>query len=143
SGETHSFEYDSRGRLVSCQTDDMEIRFAYDFLGNRVEDLRNAQGVKHEFRGKKLVETTIFDRFTTHYRHTKDGTVLMKDPGGKTQRVRFQGNGLIVRDHSNGTSEVAQFDSAGRCLAKLSLRSTASLLTWSRRFTYSPAGALL
>ena len=108
-----------------------------------MRELRDGQGVSHRFAGRKLVETTVFDKFTTLYRHRHDGTVEILDPGGRMQTVRVIEHGLILRSLSNNMTEVAQFDADGRCLAKLALRSGSLLPSWVRRFTYSAEGDLL
>ena len=128
SGENHYFEYDERGRFVRVATDDMEVRFAYDGFGNRIEDLRDGQGVRHRFSGRRLAETTVFDRYTTRYQYQPDGTVVIQDPGGRTHRVSVLERGLIVRHLSNDTSEVAGFDADGRCLMKIIGRSEVVVL---------------
>src|SRR5262249_26935382 len=120
SGETHYFEYDQRGRRLRVATDDLEVRFAYDAYGHCVEGLRDGRGVRHRFDRHRLVETTVFGKFTTCYRHRADGTVVIRDPGGREHRLSLLGHGLVLRTLSNGSSEVSQFDAHGRCLMKVS-----------------------
>lgn len=140
SGETHSFEYDDDGRYIRAACDDISVTFAYDNVGNRTADLRNGQGVSHIFEGRALVQSTILGRFTTRYAMREDGAVIIIDPTGGQHQVRVLQAGLVRRTMSNGVSEVAQYDSEGRCLVKW-LSGPAG--TSARQYRYYPEGDLL
>ena len=101
SGEKHEFKYDERGRLVETTTDEFAVQFAYDAVGNRIEDLRDGRGVRRRFEMRKLVETKIFEKYTTRYQHRQDGALIIQDPGGGIHRIRRRGCGLIERSLSN------------------------------------------
>ena len=66
--------------------------------------------------------------------------MLVVDPTDQVHRVRRVDAGVLQRDFASGTTEVTQYDDAGRCVAKASL-GTAGL--WRRRFWRSGEGDLL
>jgi RHS repeat-associated protein len=147
SGETQTLAYDQRGRLTVAATDDMEVKFAYDSLGQRIADERNGQGVKHQFAwgrrdGYVLRETTVLGRFPIRYEYAADGSVTLHDPGGKAHTIRMLGQGLIERQMANGSLEVSQFDREGRCLLKMQSRHHWYLEPSSQLYIYSTAGDL-
>jgi RHS repeat-associated protein len=143
SGNTHSYDYDEKGRLLRAATDDSEVLFEYDRFGHRVKDQRNGQGVTHRFitRGR-LLTTTYFARFETHYRHTPSGALAIRDPRGLEHRIQALGNGLFLRTMAHGSTELAQFSERGQCLVKATARRRGTGM-WARRYSYSSEGDLL
>jgi RHS repeat-associated protein len=142
SGQTHAFGYDENGRLLSARTDSAEVLLAYDRLGNRVQDERNGLGVTHRFgAANTLLATTYFKRYTVAYKRLGNGKLSIADPRGVTHTIQALGRGLMVRTLGCGSIETAQFDQAGRCLMKATMRRRADL--WLRKFSYSAEGDLL
>ncbi len=142
SGENHYFEYDQFGRYTRAATDDLEILFAYDASGNRIKELRDGLGVEHRFKAGRLAESTVFGKFTTHYEWKQNGTLTIRDPGGKKHELRLLEHGLVVRTLSSGSVEVSQFDSEGRCLLKLHRHPGPASRPWARTYRYSAEGEL-
>jgi len=83
SGGNYYFEYDEQGRFTKVATDEFAVSFAYDEDGRQVQDQRDNLGVKHVFEDGELIETTVFERFTTVYQHEEDDRLLIQDPGEK------------------------------------------------------------
>jgi RHS repeat-associated protein len=141
SGGVHAFEYDKKGRMLSAATDDAAVVFAYDEFGQRVKDERNGLGVAHGYAGaSQLAQITYLGRFTVQYKRDRNGTMTVLDPRGREHKIEALGCGLLLRKTANGSSELAQFDSEGRCLAKAAERHGN---VWARRYFYSGEGDLL
>jgi RHS repeat-associated protein len=143
SGETHYFEYDERGRYARAATDTTENLFAHDEEGRRVLDERDGKGVRHRFGRRGLEQTTVLGKFVTRYERRSWDTLLIHDPGGQAQTLRFAGHGLVVKGLSNVWIEVSQYDAAGRCLFKASARRETSDEPWFRTYRYSGEGDLV
>jgi RHS repeat-associated protein len=144
SGENHYYVYDKLGRYAELATDEIKVRFEYDRWGYRTLDERDGRGVKHTFIGpRRLGSTIILNRFTISYHRLPDGATRITDPGGKHHFIRLAGNGLVVRTMSNGSSELTQFDAAGRCLLKEQTQSQRSEQPWIRTYSYSGEGDLI
>ena len=142
-GETRSFKYDARRRLIEALNDAGHVQRKFDDLGNLVSDERDALGVRHRFRGFKLQETIALDRFRTTVEEQKDGTRVVTDPAGRKHRLRCLGNGVFLRSLADGTEEISQYDWAGRCRLKAAYFSDGYELLWSRQYRYSPVGNLV
>ncbi|MDZ4779718.1 MAG: RHS repeat-associated core domain-containing protein [Planctomycetia bacterium] len=124
-------------------TDDFEVRFAYDGLNHQIVDKRDGLGIEHRYSDDHLVETNVFDAFQTTYRRMPDGVLVIRDPSGAEHRLAVLDGGLVVRTMFNGSTEVTQHDSFGRCLVK-SLRSGESgARNWYRVYEYSGEGDLV
>lgn len=144
SGEDQHYRYDAQGRVTEAFTDTHRCTFAYDWRGRRVEDLRDGEGVTHEYDGDRLASTMVLGRFRIEYRHLPDGTTLLVDPAGGTHRIRRHGRGIITKDFDCGLSETAQFHPrGGKVLRKLLFDRSAGAPTWERHFEYSGEGDLL
>jgi RHS repeat-associated protein len=143
SGGTHRFEYDERGRFTKAATDDFEVTFEYDRFGQRTADERDGTGVRHQFRGPRvLARTSVLGKFTTTYERTREGSIIVRDPAGARQRIEFPGHGLVRRVLSNGTRETVQFDPDGR--RRMQHGQPAKRGTgWTRAWDYSGEGDLL
>jgi RHS repeat-associated protein len=137
SGENHYFGYDDQGRITRAATDDFEVTCAYDSQGNCTEDKRDGRGVEAAFAGTALVECTVLDHFTTEYDYDEDGAVVIRDPGGQRHTLRLLDHGLVVRQLSNGMSEVTQYDRDGLCLSRALTngRGSAALRTMECRWS--------
>lgn len=142
SGDEHAFRYDKSGRHVEATTKKDRVEFAYGGLGNLVLEKRNGLGVEHRrFRAwRKPGESVFFERFLVRYEWRNDNTLVITDPGGKSHKIRFGGNGLIERHLSNGSEETSQYDNLGRCLFKCAQRRSGQV--WSRRYHWSGEGEL-
>jgi RHS repeat-associated protein len=143
SGENHYFSYTEQGHYKSVATDDFKVEFDYDWFGNRIQDKRDGLGVEHRFSGyRQLVSTTVLDRFEIHYRHGKQ-RLIITDPTGREHTLNFSDDGVIVRRMSNGSAELAQYGSRGRCLFKSHMRRYGVEGFWNRVYSYSGEGDLL
>ena len=141
SGDEHSFEYDEAGRYLAAASDCGTIEFDYDVLGNRTVEKRDGLGVEHTFSAPHVPEqSTYLEKFTVHYDRSLAGMVKITDPMGETHEIRHQEKGLIERHFANGSKELAQYDSQGRCLFKSAQSGSGSI--WNRRFRYSGEGEL-
>jgi RHS repeat-associated protein len=143
SGENHYFSYTRRGYYKSVATDDFKVDFAYDQFGNRVRDKRDGLGVEHRFSGyRRLAGTIVLNRFKVRYR-LESRRMIITDPTGGTHSLGFSNDGTLVRRMSNGSAELAQYDSAGRCLFKSLTRRHGAEVFWTRVYSYSGEGDLL
>jgi RHS repeat-associated protein len=143
SGENHYFSYDERGYYKSVATDDFKVEFDYDGRGHRIQDKRDGLGVEHRFSGfRQLAGTTVLNRFEIQYRHVNHG-VVVTDPTGKEHTLSFTADGVIVRRMSNGSAELSQYNSAGRCLFKSHMRRHGVEGYWTCVYSYSGEGDLL
>lgn len=142
SGEEHAYRRDARGRPIAARTLRHECTFAYDALDHRIEDKRDGKGVEHRYRGAKLVETRVIERFTTHYHHFANGGLVVVDPTGTTHRIRAHGRGVYTRDLGNGVSETTQYHPrGGRVLSRTVW--TKEGVRCQRVYRYSGEGDLL
>ena len=141
SGESHSFQYDEKSRIVLASTERMAVAIAYDKLDNRIQDLRDGLGTKHRFEQGLVAETTVLDRFATLYTYESDGSVLLQDPSGKRHRLQILEGGLVCRTMSNGVSEVGQYDPSGRCLLR-AISSESQSHVRTIEYDYTPEGNL-
>ena len=89
SGETHTFEYDERGRIIVAVTPDGTATFAFTEDGGRLADKRDGIGVAYEFELWQLVATTCFDKFRV-YQTEDNGDLVITDPTGASHRVRVR-----------------------------------------------------
>jgi RHS repeat-associated protein len=143
SGENHYFSYSERGYYKSVATDDFKVEFDYDQFGNRIRDERDGLGVKHRFSScHYLAGTTVLSRFRIQYRF-QNRHLVITDPTGKEHTLGFSGKGVVVRRMSNGSAELAQYDSRGRCLFKSHARRHGVEGFWTRGYSYSGEGDLL
>jgi RHS repeat-associated protein len=141
SGDEHLFEYDQSGRYLVAATKKDSVQFDYDDAGNQVLEKRNGQGIVHRFRGRfKLSESLLFERFAARYEWLAGSTLVLRDPAGKSQKIRFLPHGIVERRFSNGSQEIAQYDGLGRCQLKSVERSDGRI--WNRHYHWSGEGEL-
>jgi RHS repeat-associated protein len=140
SGETHTFTYDEHGRYLLAKTDSLVVAFKYDAAGRQIRDERDGEGVVHKFVSRRLKETSVLGTFRTGYRW-KPGEVSITDPTGGEHTIRLLGKGLVERSLANGSVELTQYGSGGRCLTRVTRRGNGQL--WARVYRYSPEGDLL
>ncbi len=140
-GEVYQFEYNKRGQIIRAQTRRARMSFDYDEEGRLIKDIRNGLGVEHEFIGDSLFSTTIFGKFVIAYRRGYNGNLVINDPTGGAHTFHFSNNGLILKELGNGTRELSQYDSGGRCLRKVAAMAEGKLHV--RNYRYSGAGDLL
>jgi RHS repeat-associated protein len=142
SGDEHTFQYDKFGRYLAVATRKDSVEFGYDIFGNRCAEKRNGQGVQHRFQYWRMpVQSVFFDRIAVRYEWETDGVLAIIDPGDKKQCLCFLPHGLVERQFSNGSHELVQYDSQGRCLLKYAERAAGQ--TWRRRYQWSGEGELL
>ncbi len=142
SGERHDFSYDRHGRIVHACTDDVEISLGFDQLGNYVKDQRNGLGIQNQYSGSRVQKSILFDSFTVCYDYDEEGNCLIEDPGGETHKISQFDKGLIMKELSNGTSEISQYDTRGRCLLKLLFNRQSHEIIRSIKYWYSAEGDL-
>ena len=143
SGETHSFEYDERGRIISAVTPDGTATFAFAQDGGLLTDKRDGLGVAHEFESRQLVATTYLDKFRVSYETKDTGDLVITDPTGAHHRVRVSDGGLVAKHLANGSRELCMYDAVGRCRRKALVRDGQYGLPRMRSFAYSRAGDFL
>jgi RHS repeat-associated protein len=143
-GDEHRLQYDAAGRLASATTRTDEFTMAHDAIGNQTMDKRNGLGVELRFAAwGRPIRQVWFDRFAVRHERRTDGTVLLTDPGGQRHGLRVRRHGVVQRQHSNGSTEVAQYDAAGRCQFKQARRGgAAAQKVWTRRHHWSGEGEL-
>jgi RHS repeat-associated protein len=143
SGETHSFEYDERGRFVAAITPDGTATFAFADDGRRLVDKRDGIGVTHELELGHLVTTAYFEKFHVSYAKKDNGDLVITDPTGASHRVRVSEGGLVAKYLANGARELSMYDAVGRCNGKALSWNGLYRPTWRRSFAYSRAGDFL
>jgi RHS repeat-associated protein len=139
--EVYQFEYNKRGQIIRAQNRRDRMRFDYDDEGRMIKDIRNGLGVEHEFVGNRLISTTILGKFVIDYKKRYDGNLIITDPTGHTHTFYFSENGLILKELANGTRELIQYDSDGRCLRKVVSASDGK--QQNRTYRYNTSGDLL
>jgi RHS repeat-associated protein len=142
SGDVQDFAHTKEGRLAAVKNRAGTATFAYSPTGHRVADERDSKGVRHRFVVGRLAQTTVLEKFVTKYVRVDATTTIVMDPGGKTQRLRLAGPGLVERSCSNDTEELNHYDPQGRCLLKAA-GGPGLGKGWARRFEYSGEGDLL
>jgi len=141
SGDEHIFEYDQSGRYLLAATKKDVIEFEYDDVGHQTVEKRNGRGVVNRFGGRfRLNQSAFFDRYLVRYERRDGKSLLVIDPGGRSQKVQFHPHGIVEKRFSNGSREIAQFDGLGRCHVKSVERSDGR--TWNRRYHWSGEGEL-
>ncbi|MGE3780866.1 MAG: RHS repeat domain-containing protein, partial [Pirellulaceae bacterium] len=143
SGETHTFERDERGRVVSMTTPAGTVTFTYDGQGRRLSDQRDGLGITHRFHRDGLVASVYLKRFEVKYHRADDGDWIVTDPEGGRHRFQVSATGLICKTLARGDRELMQYDSTGRCRRKVVWRPSPTESLWMRHFRYSPAGDLI
>ncbi|WP_416269476.1 RHS repeat-associated core domain-containing protein (plasmid) [Burkholderia cepacia] len=142
SGETHTFEYNERGKVTNASTDRYEITRLFGPHGQLISDKRDDRGVKHEYVGHQLNRTTWFDRFEVRYESAADGEMLIHTPVGSTQRIQRAADGRVLIQLGNGTNALYLFDSDGRCAGRATWPEARPADVHSVRYEYSPTGEL-
>lgn len=142
-GEVHRYTYTPDGRLAGVGYGEHALSFAYTASGRRCRDMRDGRGVEHIHEAGRLAQTSVFKRFTTHYRWVDGSTLELKDPTGKLHTVFFGANGTVSRLFACGVQELSDYDSLGRCRGKHLFSATPGVPVWRRTFEYGPEGDLL
>jgi RHS repeat-associated protein len=142
SGEKHLFEFNAKGRLAKTRAPAGTVAFAYDENGNLVEDKRDGKGVAHEIDFNGLRRTTYLDKFQVNYQRARNGDLDVEDPTIAKHRFEFGRTGLILKHLANGTRELCQYDSEGRCRRKALVHGN-GFSFWMQGYSYSAAGDLI
>lgn len=141
SGETHTFQYDAKGRYTSANTLKDAIQFKYDAVGNLSVEKRNGLGVVHTYRSwGKFGRIVWLEKFICDYEVNNDDALVITDPTGGKQRLQIIKGGQVQRTLSNGTNESVKYDDVGLCESKEIRRS--GRRNWERRFDWSGEGEL-
>jgi len=143
SGESQSFVYDERGRLIEAHGQAGRCSFTYDPLGPRLSDLRAGRGVEHSSGETYERTTTVLGRFVTRYRRETVSDLTVTDPTGHCHRLRELVCGIHLRSFACGIRELSQFDTRGRCVLKGLYRQPGDERPWLRSFHFSGEGDLL
>jgi len=139
-GELHVFEYDERGRVILASTPKCTVACEYDIDGVLIKDLRDDLGVGHDFQFGQIVSTAYFKKFLVLYDQNENGDWIITDPSGASHITTISPNGLIMRRLANGSREIIQYDSEGRCQNKAVQSSNQDV--WLHGYQYSPEGDL-
>jgi RHS repeat-associated protein len=144
SGGFHRFDYDERGRITEASTDRCEVRLAFDDAGRRMRDERDGLGVRHRnAAGRRL--TTVLGRFELVEDARERGTMRLSGPSDAKTVIHEVEPGVVLRESSNGTKELLQFDEDERLEARMVWKRTSdgAWNSWSVRYSYTPEGDLL
>jgi RHS repeat-associated protein len=147
-GVAETFERDDRGRILLATNRDADgsartLQRAYDRAGRTTLEACDGGSFEHAWVGARRARTTLRianSAFVVQYGRGADGSIRVVDPTGRVHEMRRIGSGIHERRFANGTSEIAQYDGKGRCLAKVSCGRRGS---WRRRFLRSGEGDLL
>lgn len=145
SGGRHLLEHDERGWPTRASTHRHEVVLRRDALGRLQHDLRNGRGVEHVQLGDTRW-TTLFGRFTWKLEGREEaGDLRLTDPAGHLHRLRRGSTGLVLREHSNGTRELSQYDKEGRLCSSLAWKRAqdGALLSYWVRYEYTGEGDLV
>ncbi len=138
SGDVQRFQYNPQAQITSATNKSAKVSRAFDMRGRRVKELRDGVGVEHQFAGRQLAETSYLGKFRVAYAYDiATNAFAVTDPTGAVHKLIRSPHGLISRQLANGTSEVAQFDRAGRCVRKVVLSRAGSKNPWTRTYAYS------
>ncbi|MGE0756468.1 MAG: DUF6531 domain-containing protein, partial [Pirellulaceae bacterium] len=143
SGDKQLFQYDPQGRIVAAISPGAQVALSYDWAGRVSSDLCNERGVQHEVAPTQGRTTTVLNKFVTVQRLVRLGEYTIQDPTGRQHRFRASPAGLVSRQLSNGTTEIARYTPDGSCQCKLVAHADRPAVRWLRSYKYSPAGDLL
>ncbi len=142
SGDTRTFKYDTRGRLIEATGQAGVLAFNYDAADKRTEDCRDGLGIARRFDVYGISEARVLRRFVTRYLRPERGTFIVIDPTDQTHRIRTLTPGVTLRELASGTVELSQYDTEGRCRTKVAYTDTDPSQYWSRTYGYSGEGDL-
>ena len=141
-GEVHRFDFDSVGNMLAASTDAHQVHMHALPEGQPVFDKVDGLGVEHAYVLDRLRRTTFASRFTTRYeRGAGFGVTVVTDPTGRTHRIEQGTDGVVRRQHANGTTRLERFDGEGRCIGAVSWHNGAS--PQATRYSYTPHGDLV
>jgi RHS repeat-associated protein len=143
SGETHSFEYDDRGRITMAATETHKVDIDYDEHGRCSRDVRDGRGVRYERLSENILQSTILEKYGIVFRTEETDQLTVIDPTGAQHEFRTDGHNQIVATLSNGTSISSRFDDDGRCLSIITKWKRNFGSKWERNYEYSAEGMLL
>ncbi len=143
SGETHSFDYDNRGRITRAATETHKVDIGYDEHGRCSLDVRDGRGVRHERLRENILQSTILEKYRILYRTEETDQLTVIDPTGAQHEFRADDSNLVATMLSNGTSILNRFDSNGRCLSIVTSWKRNVGSKWERNYEYSTEGMLL
>lgn len=144
SGGFHRFDYDERGRITEASTDRCEVKLAFDHAGRRTKDERGGRGVRHRHAADHR-HTLVLGRFELVQDARQSGMIAISGPADARTILHEVEPGVLLRESSNGTSELLQFDEDERLEARLAWKRTSdgAWTTWSVRYSYTPEGDLI
>ncbi|MBZ5789197.1 DUF6531 domain-containing protein [Burkholderia contaminans] len=119
SGETHVYNYDTRGNTTRASTDGYDVHLTYDPANRRTADKRNNRGVEHVYVSGRHVRTTYFDRFEVHYEAMSNREVRIQSPEGGHHQLQRSTDGRVLLRAANGTAILSSFDAAKRCIGQI------------------------
>ncbi|MGN6086488.1 RHS repeat-associated core domain-containing protein [Trinickia sp.] len=141
-GETHSYEYDRRGKFTRASTEKVDVKLAYDVSGRRTSDKRNGRGVEHRFLDERLERTTYFGRYVVHYDKGPAGDVVIRTPDGGVHRLQRAARDSLLLQLGNGTNALFGFDQGGRCTGRVTWPERRSTEIHCVKYRYGATGEL-
>ncbi|MDR6501908.1 RHS repeat-associated protein [Burkholderia ambifaria] len=142
SGETHTYEYDSRGNFTKASTDKFDVTLTYDAHGRRTGDKRDGRGIEHSFTGRRLQSTSYFGRFVVRYETDPAGNVVIHTPDGGVHRLQRAADDTVLLRLGNRTNVLYGFDADGRCTGRLTWPEGCTTGIRSVEYRYSAVGEL-
>ncbi|MGC3025349.1 RHS repeat-associated core domain-containing protein [Burkholderia sp. DN3021] len=142
SGETHTYDYDTRGNTIRASTETDDVTLTYDLTNRRTSDKRSGLGVEHAFSGEHLTRTTYFGRFTVRYETVSPSEVRIHTPEGHCHRLQWSADKKVLLEAANGTTILSGFDGAKRCIGQIVWIRQREEQARCVRYKYSATGEL-
>lgn len=144
SGGFHRFDYDESGRITEASTDRCNVLLQFDDAGRRLKDERDKLGVRHTYGGGQRCSTVlgVFEFVEDTREH---GKIKLAGPADTNTTLHLLEPGVLLRESSNGTRELLQFDEDERLEARFVWKRTSdgAWNTWWVRYTYTAHGDLV
>jgi RHS repeat-associated protein len=112
-GGVQMFFHAPGGEPTEASTNRHQVLIGRDLRGRVRSD--KVDGLGLERTGTDALEvTTYFDRFKVSVTGDTRGTVSLVDPTGAEHILRTSPDGLTLRQHAGGTTELCQYDDQGK-----------------------------
>jgi RHS repeat-associated protein len=149
-GSEHFVAHDDSGKTIAASTDKHEVVLQRDAFGRLVSDTVDGLGIEVSHGGSSLLLFGKFrcDRASCSRLTSQSGStelVVWTDPTGRMHSVATDPTGLVRRETSAGTLELARFDDEGQIDVRVVERrdGSARARPWIRRYSRSAEGDLL
>lgn len=159
SGGKVTFEYDRRACVTSASTDRYEVLQEWDVLRRLLRASCDERQLEHAYGTRGRERTTIAGRFQILYRHeaaqlpgrAPARALTIRAPNGFSWTIERGVDGGVFVQHGatfSGTSELQQYDAAGRLTARgvyqrYQALANNPLAAWISCYRYSAEGDLL